>query len=129
MPHPGPVGAATAAGGARHTRLVPGFVVGTRLGPGAGVVTFANGMVVREPIVSIDPAARRLVWSAETGMLRHYNASAQVMPDGGGSRVVWVADLLPDEAAHAVEGMMEEGMAAMKRALDAANSRARQSSP
>ncbi len=38
--------------GALHTRLVPGFVTATRLEPGARVVTFANGMTVREPIVS-----------------------------------------------------------------------------
>ncbi len=33
--------------GALHTRLVPGFVTDTRLEPGARIVTFANGMVVR----------------------------------------------------------------------------------
>jgi hypothetical protein len=34
--------------GALHTRLVPGFVIDTRLEPGARIVTFANGMVARE---------------------------------------------------------------------------------
>jgi len=105
--------------GALHTRLVPGFVIETRLEPGARVVTFANGMTVREPIVTIDEQDRRLVWSAVGGSLTHYNASAQVVaePDGS-SRVVWIADLLPDEAARSVEGMMDAGMAAMKAALD-----------
>jgi hypothetical protein len=37
---------------ALHTRLVPGFVIDTRLEPGARVVTFGNGMVVRETIVT-----------------------------------------------------------------------------
>jgi len=105
--------------GALHTRLVPGFVIATRLEPGARVVTFANGMTVREPIVTIDEQDRRLVWSAVGGSLTHYNASAQVVaePDGS-SRVVWIADLLPNEAAPSVEGMMDAGMAAMKTALD-----------
>ena len=105
--------------GALHTRLVPGFVIATRLEPGARVVTFANGMTVREPIVTIDEQDRRLVWSAVGGSLMHYNASAQVVaePDGS-SRVVWIADLLPDEAARGVEEMMDAGMAAMKAALD-----------
>jgi Polyketide cyclase / dehydrase and lipid transport len=105
--------------GALHTRLVPGFVKATRLEPGARVVTFANGMTVREPIVTIDEQDRRLVWSAVGGSLTHYNASAQVVaePDGS-SRVVWIADLLPDEAAGNVEGMMDAGMVAMKAALD-----------
>jgi hypothetical protein len=53
--------------GALHTRLVPGFVTGTRLEPGARIVTFGNGMVVRELIVTIDEHARRVVWSAVGG--------------------------------------------------------------
>src|SRR5262249_28453542 len=40
--------------GALHERLVPGFVVDTKLEPGARVVTFANGMVARELIVTVD---------------------------------------------------------------------------
>src|SRR6186713_782602 len=104
--------------GALHTRLVPGFVVDTRLEPGARVVTFANGMVVREPIVTVDEESHRLVWGAEGGPLKHYNASVQVFAEGAGSRVVWIADFLPHEATGVVGPMMEQGMAAMKTALD-----------
>jgi carbon monoxide dehydrogenase subunit G len=104
--------------GALHTRLVPGFVVDTRLEPGARIVTFANGMVLKEPIVTIDDQARRLVWTSEGGNLTHYNASVQAFGEGAGTRVVWLADLLPQEAANAVAAMMEQGMAAMKKALD-----------
>jgi hypothetical protein len=53
--------------GALHTRLVPGFVVDTRLEPGARIVTFINGVTLREPIVTLDDEARRLVWAAEGG--------------------------------------------------------------
>jgi hypothetical protein len=60
--------------GALHTRLVPGFVVDTRLEPGARIVTFGNGMVIREPIVTLDDAARRLVWSAQGSVTTHYTA-------------------------------------------------------
>ena len=67
--------------GALHTRLVPGFVVDTRLEPGARVVTFGNGMVVREPIVDIDDRGRRLVWGVIGGPLTHYNGSVQVFPE------------------------------------------------
>jgi carbon monoxide dehydrogenase subunit G len=103
--------------GALHTRLVPGFVVDTRLEPGGRVVTFANGMVVKEPIVTIDDESRRLVWSAEGGQLAHYNASVQVFAEGAGSRVVWIADFLPHEATGVVGPMMDQGMAAMKKVL------------
>ena len=71
--------------GALHTRLVPGFVVDTQLHPGERVVTFANGMTIREPIVAIDDQDRRLVWSAVGGRLTHYNASAQVFANEDGS--------------------------------------------
>src|SRR4051812_41353249 len=83
--------------GALHKRLVPGFVVATKLEPGARVVTFANGMTTREPIITLDDDARRLVWSSEGGRTTHYNASAQVLAREGGARVVWIADFLPDE--------------------------------
>jgi hypothetical protein len=105
--------------GALHTRLVPGFVTDTRLEPGARIVTFGNGLVVREPIVTIDEAALRLVWAVEGGRTTHYNASAQVLPQSDGtSRVVWLADFLPDTAASAIDGMMSAGAAAMKTTLD-----------
>ena len=105
--------------GALHTRLVPGFVTDTRLEDTVRIVTFGNGMVVREPIVTIDDRAKRLVWSAEGGITKHYNASVQVSAnDDGSSRVVWIADFLPDDAAPAISGAIDAGMAAMKRTLD-----------
>jgi len=105
--------------GALHTRLVPGFVTDTRIEPGARIVTFGNGMVVRELIVTVDDGERRVVWSAVGGSLTHHNGSAQVFADANGlTRVVWIADLLPDEAAAAIGAMMEQGMAVMKQTLD-----------
>ena len=105
--------------GALHTRLVPGFVVDTRLEEGARIVTFGNGLVVRELIVDVDDAARRVVWSAVGGSMTHHNASAQVFPDGPkGCRFVWIADLLPNEVAPAIEAMMEQGIAVIKKTLE-----------
>ena len=106
--------------GALHIRLVPGFVVDTKLEPGARIVTFANGMTAKELIVDCDDTARRLVWSAVGGRLSHHNASVQVVADGVGSRIVWIADLLPNEIAPAIASMIDQGMAAMKTTLDVA---------
>ena len=64
--------------GALHTLLVPGFVTNTKLEGDVRIVTFGNGLVIREPIVTIDEQAKRLVWSAEGGITKHYNASLQV---------------------------------------------------
>jgi len=104
--------------GAIHIRLVPGFVLDTKLEPGARVVTFANGVVAREVIIDIDDTKMRVAWSASGGRLSHHNASAQVFPEAGGSRIVWIADLLPNEMRAPIEAMITEGMAAMKRTLD-----------
>jgi carbon monoxide dehydrogenase subunit G len=103
--------------GALHTRLVPGFVVDTRMDGGARIVTFGNGMVARELIVTVDDAERRLVWAATGGALSHHNASAQVFAAGDGTRLVWIADLKPDGAAPTVRAMIEQGASAMQRAL------------
>ena len=106
--------------GALHTRLVPGFVVATRLEPGARIVTFADGSIVREPIVALDAATRRLAWTAEGGRTTHYNASAQAFAEpAGGARIVWTADFLPDDLAPQLGAAMDAGMAAMQTALDA----------
>ena len=104
--------------GALHTRLVPGFVIDTKLEPGARIVTFGNGAILREPIVTLDEAERRLVWTADAGRTRHYNASAQVFAKEEGALVVWIADFLPDEAKPAIEAAMTAGAAAMRAALD-----------
>ena len=62
---------------------------------------------------------RRLEWSATGEQLTHHNASAQVVSEGpNDSRVVWIADLLPDEMAPTVAAMMDHGMAAMKKTLE-----------
>jgi len=110
---------AVRAVGAVHRRLAPGFVVDTKLEEGARVVTFANGMTARELIVDVDDTARRLVWSVVgTPRLTHHNASLQVSAEGNGSRIVWVADLLPNEVAGYIQGMIEQGMAVMKQTLE-----------
>ena len=97
---------------------MPGFVTDTRLEPGARIVTFANGVTVREPIVTLDDGARRLVWSVEGLRTTHYNASAQVLDDPAGTRVVWIADFLPDDVAAEIDAAMEAGAQAMQTALD-----------
>jgi carbon monoxide dehydrogenase subunit G len=105
--------------GALHTRLVPGFVIATRVEQDARVVTFGNGLEIREPIVDLDDSAQRLVWSAEGAGTTHYNASVQVFEGTDrGSRVVWIADFLPHNQKVQIETMMEQGMAVMKKTLD-----------
>jgi hypothetical protein len=106
--------------GALHERLVPGFVVDTRLDGDDRIVTFFNGAVVREVLVDLDDEERRLVWSVVDGPYTHYNAAAQVLDDGDGrARFVWVADLLPDERGATTGEFMERGTRVVKETLEA----------
>jgi len=106
--------------GALHTRLAAGFVTDTRMEGDARVVTFANGMVVREEIVAVDDAARRVAWAIVGQQFHHYNGAAQVFDHVDGARLVWTTDLLPDELAQNVDEMMTAGIAAIKRTIEAA---------
>jgi carbon monoxide dehydrogenase subunit G len=107
--------------GALHTRLVPGFVTDVKMEDGARVVTFGNGMVARELIVDVDDRARRLVWAVVGGRMQHHNGVAQVFPEGETrTRFVWTADLLPNELAGDIAGMMETGIGVIKRTMEQA---------
>jgi carbon monoxide dehydrogenase subunit G len=103
--------------GAVHTRFAPGFVVDTVMEEGARIVTFANGFVARELIVELDESRRRLAYSARSERLAHHNASFQVFPDEGGARLVWIADVLPQEAAVTVGDMMTDGLEVIRKAF------------
>jgi len=107
--------------GKLHERVAPGFVVATQMEEGARVVTFGNGMTARELIVSVDDDTRRVVWAVVgSPRLTHHNASVQVFPEGKGCRVVWIADLLPNDVAGDIAGMIEAGMRVMKPTLERA---------
>jgi hypothetical protein len=85
------------------------------------VVTFFNATVYRERIIAVDEVSRRLVWSIVDGPYQHHNASAQVLetPEGR-TRFVWIADLLPDEAAERTSGSMEQALKTIKQTLETA---------
>lgn len=104
--------------GAAH-RLFQGVVVGSKLEGDARTVTFANGLVVRELIVTLDHVARRFVYASVGGRATHHNASLQVFPDGEHrTRLVWTTDVLPDELAGPVGQNVEMGIDAMRRTLE-----------
>ncbi|HEU4768946.1 MAG TPA: SRPBCC family protein [Pyrinomonadaceae bacterium] len=105
--------------GAIHKRLVPGFVLDCKLEGDWRTVTFANGMVVRELIVNVDDTICRHSWSARSESLTHHNASVQVFSEGPEKcRVVWIADLMPNEAAGPIGEMIQHGLNAMKQTLE-----------
>ena len=99
--------------------MAPGFVTATKMDPsGARMVTFANGMEIREWPVSSNNEERRLVYAIlDHPKYTHYSAAAQVFADGEGSRFVWTVDFLPDEMAGMQSASMDAGAAAMAKGL------------
>jgi hypothetical protein len=103
-----------------HTRVAPGFLTKLEMDKGDRLITFFNGLVARERLVTVDDEDCRLVYSVVEGRPTHYNAAIQVFPEGEGrSRVVWTIDILPDEIASTVGGMMEHALPLMKKTLEA----------
>ena len=100
-----------------HTKVAPGFLTDLKMDKGDRIVTFFNGLVARERLVTRDEDNCRLVYAVVEGRPSHYNAAVQVIPEGDGSRIVWTIDLLPDELAPTVGAMMDEAAKVMKKAL------------
>lgn len=108
--------------GAVHERVAPGFVTDVVLDGDDRIVTFANGAVARERLVTVDDEHRRLVYTVVDGPLgaTHHQASVEVLDAAevsAGCRLVWTTDVLPDHLAPMIDGMMEKGGAAIARAL------------
>jgi len=102
----------------RPDLLFPGVLTDSRLEGDERVVTFADGRVVRERIVTVDDDARRVAYAVVGGTLRHHNASMVVTAEADGTSVLtWVTDLSPDEAAPLVGELMSRGAAAATAAL------------
>ncbi|MGN6117219.1 MAG: SRPBCC family protein, partial [Nitrobacter sp.] len=49
--------------GAVHRRVAPGFLLDARLDGDARIVTFSNGTVAREVLVTCDDTRKRLVYA------------------------------------------------------------------
>lgn len=103
-----------------HIGVAPGFLTDLKMDRGDRILTFFNGMVARERLVTSDDETRRLVYAVVEGQASHYNAAVQVFEEGNGCRVVWTVDLLPDELAPAIGAMMDQAAGAMEKTLSAA---------
>jgi uncharacterized protein YndB with AHSA1/START domain len=83
------------------------------------VATFANGMVVRERIVSVEPQRMRIAYSVIESQFVHHSASMQVVARSDGEcEFVWIADVLPHGAAASITPLMEQGAKALKGVME-----------
>ena len=102
-------------------RMARGLVVSSNPEGTVRVVTFANGMIARERLVTREDDARRIVYSmvGDTVRPEHDNAVMQIVPDGTDRcRFIWTRDILPDELAGPFRASMEQAGAVIKRTLE-----------
>ncbi|CAG7608338.1 hypothetical protein PAESOLCIP111_01052 [Paenibacillus solanacearum] len=98
-------------------QLFAGVLVDCQEDSGKRTVTFSNGYVVQEQLVTLDEEMHRLVYTVMNGGFTHHSASMQLLETAGGVRFVWTSDFLPDEAAPRVEPLVEAGCQAIQRSL------------
>ena len=102
--------------GAVHQRVAPGFVTDCKLDGDSRIVTFANGNVAQELLVTMDDARMRLVYAVVSPRVKQHSASIQVFAEGDNrSRVVWIADVLPNEIGPYLDSQMDLGAVAMQK--------------
>jgi hypothetical protein len=96
------------------SRIAPGFVRECVVEGDERLVTFESGAIVRERLITRDPARRRLVYSVVGGRFEHHNAVMKVLALGcSRAAVQWTADMAPDELGSMVQSMMQEGAQAI----------------
>ena len=103
-----------------HVRVAPGMVTDTKLedAGAARIVTFSSGVVLREQIISNDPATMRLCWTASGGPWTHHNASLQITGHNDSCDVTWTADVLPHDAVDVIAPIIEAGLDTFKAHLE-----------
>jgi len=103
-----------------HVKLAPGIVARATYEHGVRHVVFANGLEIDEAIVSIDDAHQRLVYAVQN-RAKHHQASMQVVADGDSRcRLIWITDILPDEAADRFASVMDQALPIIKRTVESA---------
>ena len=109
---------ALAATGEAH-RAFAGVLKDCRLeGADVRIATFANGMVVKERIVSVEPERMRFAYSVIEKFV-HHSATMQVVARGANEcDFVWTADVLPHAAVASITPLMEQGAQALRTVME-----------
>ncbi len=83
-------------------------------------VRFANGMVLRERILDVDNARRRVAYTAlDAPGVTFHHASMQVVDAGPGrSEFIWITDAHPPEVIEQMSPLIQQGTQALKKNLE-----------
>ena len=101
-------------------QLFSPVLVGCTMQDDVRTVTFANGLVVSEQIITIDDADRRLAYHAMGEMFEQHSASMQIIPvDDGNCRFIWISDFLPEDRAETVQPLVTQGSNALAQNIQA----------
>lgn len=105
--------------GAVHERLAAGFATATGVEGEDRVVTFFNGSVFRERLISSDDDGHRLAWTIVDGPWTHHNGSVELFSDSRSrTRLVWTTDMLPHDTVEDTEAMIDRACGHMKDTLE-----------
>jgi hypothetical protein len=101
--------------------MARGHVVSSRAEGPVRVVTFADGRVARERLITRDDENRRIVYAVIGDTVRpdHDNAVMHIVAEGNGRcRFIWSRDVLPDELAEPFLASMRQASPIIKRTLE-----------
>jgi hypothetical protein len=105
--------------GALHERLAAGFATATRVEGDDRVVSFFNGAVYRERMISSDDDGLRLAWTIVDGPWTHHSGSLELVADSEyRTSLVWTTDILPQDATDATATMINHACGLMKLTLE-----------
>ncbi|WP_336967406.1 SRPBCC family protein [Sphingobium aromaticiconvertens] len=104
----------------RADRLFAPVLAGCTMQDDIRTVTFANGLVASEQIVTIDDADRRFAYHVMGEMFEHHSASMQIVPvDDRSCRFIWISDFLPGDRVETVQPLVIAGASALARNMEA----------
>ena len=113
------VWSAVSAFGEVHIKLAKGFVTDSTLKDDIRTIRFANGMVAREKLISLDSSLYYLSYSAMSDKLEHHHASMHLAAlNEKLTTIKWVTDLKPDALIASLAPMMDEAIIAIKNTLE-----------
>lgn len=96
-----------------------GFLTESKMDGDKRVCKTADGAVLDELIVSIDPDLKRVAYSITDSPFgfEFHAASMQVSSKGSGAVLTWTTDVKPDAAVQALDPIFEDAAQSMKAAL------------
>jgi len=78
------------------------------------------GMEITEHLVRRADTARSLPYAITAGVpIEHHEATVTVTGEGGGSRVTWDVEALPDEMVDLMVGLYQQALEALKTHVEA----------